>query len=306
MTSWAISPLRYPGGKGALAPFLGRLLEVQFPRCEVYVEPFAGGAGAALRLLYDEYVREIVLNDINPGVAAFWRAVFLHTHDLIDCVRSASLTVEAWREQQAIYRNPEGVDDVALGFATFYLNRTNRSGILDAWPIGGLEQGGLWKIDARFNREVLARKISELGRYRNRVTVLQEDGIRLASRMLNQRHFIYADPPYLQKGSDLYVDAVGWLDHLRLADTLSTGSGRWMVTYDHDPRVYKLYPRCRAAQFSVAHRARSYRIGTEVAIFAPQVRGIDLAGLGSNARFVQLADLGPGSQWRSAAAADQP
>lgn len=286
MSSWSISPLRYPGGKGAIAPFLGRLLLEQSPRCETYVEPFAGGAGAALRLLYDEYVRTIVLNDIDPGIAALWRAVFYQTDALVARILAAELTTDVWREQQHIYRNPSGKSDVSLGFATLYLNRTNRSGILNAWPIGGIAQTGPWKMDARFNHNRLAWRVRELGRYRNRVTILEEDGIALVERYMDDRYFIYADPPYLQKGGDLYTDRVTWDGHQRLATALRRGDGRWMVSYDQDERVAKLYPTSPIASFRIGHTARTHRQGHELAVFGNRVEVNDLSGLGTDGQFM--------------------
>ncbi len=287
MLSHEISPLRYPGGKGALAPFFGRLIESQPRRPEVFVEPFAGGAGAALRLLIDEYVDHVVLNDLDPGIAAFWRSVFGRTEDLATLIESAEITVETWQRYRCVYASRrQGGDDLELGFATFFLNRTNRSGILSARPIGGLGQDGLWKIDARFNRANLAERIRTLGRYRNRVTVAEEDGIALVSRFLDLRHFVYADPPYLLRGSDLYLNTLAWADHQRLADLLATGKGRWMVTYDRDLRVRQLYPGARLAEFSIAHTASRQHVGQEFAVFADSIIVPALDGLGRSARFV--------------------
>jgi DNA adenine methylase len=287
VTSHEISPLRYPGGKGGLAPFLGRLLEAQLRPCEVYVEPFAGGAGAALRLLYDEYVGEVVLNDLDAGIAAFWRSVFRHTEDLARMIERASVTVETWHEQRDIYvRRSSTSDDLALGFATFFLNRTNHSGILNARPIGGLGQTGPWKIDARFNRVQLGQRVRTLGHYRNRVTVSEEDGVGLVERYLDRRHFVYADPPYLVRGSDLYLDTLTWPDHQRLAGLLTASTGRWMVTYDHDSRVHGLYPNLRRAEFVIAHTAAKPHVGRELAVFADEVQIEDLSGLGRDGAFV--------------------
>jgi DNA adenine methylase len=284
VTSHEISPLRYPGGKGGLAPFLGRLLEAQPAKCEVYVEPFAGGAGAALRLLLDEFVDEVVLNDLDAGVAAFWRCVFQQTEDLAGLIEAATITVDEWHKQQEVYESRlTSHDELTLAFATFFLNRTNRSGILGARPIGGLGQTVDWKIDARFNKPALARRIRTLGNYRNRVTVSEEDGVQFVGRFLDRRSFVYADPPYLVRGSDLYLDTLTWPDHQRLAALLCGSMARWMVTYDHDPRVHSLYPRHRRVSFSIAHTAATPHVGREMAVFADTVRVDDFLGLGRNA-----------------------
>ena len=287
MTSHEISPLRYPGGKGGLAPFVGRVIEEQRSRPRTYVEPFAGGAGVAVRLLYDEYVEHIVINDLDAGVAAFWRSVFWRTEDLAQRVETAEVSVAAWRHHHAVYMNREReIDELSLGFATFFLNRTNRSGILDARPIGGLRQTGAWKIDARFNRDNLAWRIRELGRYRNRVTVLEQDGIQLSHKYLDRDSFIYADPPYLLRGSDLYFDNLTWEDHRELARILSASRARWLVTYDFDPRVAVLYPKQRRASFSIAHTAAKPHLGREIAVFGNGVALSSLLGLGRDAAFV--------------------
>jgi DNA adenine methylase len=289
VTSHEISPLRYPGGKGGLAPFLGRLLELQPTTCQIYVEPYAGGAGAALRLLLDEFVEEIVLNDLDAGIAAFWRSVFGRTEDLARLVEGAKVTVDEWHRQRDVYESrATSHDDMTLAFATFFLNRTNRSGILNARPIGGLGQTGTWKIDARFNKPGLARRIRTLGRYRNRVTIVEQDGIQVVGRYLGQRSFVYADPPYLARGSDLYLDTLTWQDHEELASLLCRSTSRWMVTYDHDPRVDSLYPHNRRVAFSIAHTAATPHVGRELAVFASSVRIDGFAGLGRDATAAPL------------------
>lgn len=281
LTSIYLSPLRYPGGKGNLAPFLGKLIASQERRCRTYVEPFAGGAGAAVRLLFDEYVDRIVLNDLDRGVAAFWRAVFYETEALAKRVLTCTVSVHSWRRQRARYNNPDGLSDLELGFATLFLNRTNRSGILDARPIGGLDQAGQWKIDARFNRRELAERIRMLGRYRNRVSVSQEDGLNMVDEYLGARAnaFVYADPPYLTKGSDLYLDTLDWSDHVELARKLQRATGQWTVTYDEDARVWTdLYPERRCVEFQIAHTAAVQHVGTEYAVFPD---AMDLRAVGS-------------------------
>jgi DNA adenine methylase len=276
-----LSPLRYPGGKARLAAFVASLLDSQEQRFSRYVEPFAGGSGVALRLLFDEYVDEIVLNDLNPGIAAFWRAVFFETADLLDLLGACDVTVDEWHRQFAAYHSPSS-SDLELGFATVFLNRTNRSGILNARPIGGLAQEGAWKIDARFDKQSLAVRIGRIARYASRVMVCEEDGVALIDRFVDDgESFVYADPPYLNQGDDLYLNTLSWEDHRRLAGLLRDADG-WFLTYDADPRVPEiLYAGLRCAEFRTSHTAAKQHVGKEYAVFASSLAVPSLAMLGS-------------------------
>lgn len=249
----AISPLRYPGGKAALAGFFGDVIEhlgIDSPR---YVEPYAGGAGAGLVLLRQDRVDRLVINDIDPAVFAFWSAVVKDADAFAARVLDTPLTVEEWREQKAIYKAADESDQLALGFAFFYLNRTNRSGILNAGPIGGVKQTGTYKIDARFNRDQLAERIAAIGALANRITVLTVDGMAVTRRYgSDPSTFLYIDPPYVDMGGSLYLNAFTHRDHADLAATLDrVPAGNWIVTYDvsdfirdryhqHDVREYEL------------------------------------------------------------------
>lgn len=274
-----VSPLRYPGGKGDLAPYIAGLIERQHPRPTGYIEPFAGGAGAALRLLRGEHVDWVLINDLDAGVAAFWRAVLERTDEFIRLVRSCRLTIAEWRRQHAVYAAGKG-DDLQLGFATFYLNRTNRSGILDARPIGGLKQDGPWKLEARFNRDDLIERIRTLAQYRGRIEVSEQDGCELLSRIDSSGSFVYVDPPYLGPGADLYLDTMRWEDHVALAGLLRERHQYWMVTYDADARVSKdLYPKQRTGWFTIGHTAADQHMGKEYVVYADAVDVQSLRGL---------------------------
>jgi DNA adenine methylase len=267
-TSRYLSPLRYPGGKDRLATFITKLIEQQRPRPLIYVEPFAGGAGVGLRLLHNELVDEIVLNDLDPGVAAFWRAVFERTDELVALIQERKPTLAEWHRQHERHAQGGG-DDVELGFATFFLNRTNRSGILSGRPIGGYGQNSRWGIAARYNVNELVGRVERLGRYRSRVTVCEADGVEVISAWSARPDvFIYADPPYLTAGTRLYMNRMTWADHIRLAAQLRR-TGQWLLTYDEDSRVTeKLYPGFRHASFKIAHRASHHHVGREYAVFA--------------------------------------
>lgn len=281
-----VSPLRYPGGKRQLTAFVAHLIGRQPKPPTRYIEPFAGGAGVALGLLIGEHVDEVLLNDLDRGVAAFWRAVFQRTDDLIGVIRSTATSIEEWHVQRDRYVTG-CADDLELGFATFFLNRTNRSGIIGARPIGGLGQSGAWSMDARYNKEDLVGRIQRIARYRSRVMVCEEDGIDVARREVqNADTFVYADPPYLERGGELYLNALGWTDHARLAAYLRGASG-WLVTYDSDPRVPgELYPGLRCAVFDISHTAARQHVGREHAVFSNSLHIESLIGLGRCASYV--------------------
>lgn len=284
-----LSPLRYPGGKARLAPYLASLLRQQRPRPTAYAEPFAGGAGAALRLLVDEHVDTIHINDLNPGISAFWRAVTTQPAQFEERVREADVTIDAWHEAVATYTAPADHDDLDLGFATFLLNRCNRSGILDARPIGGLDQTGTWKIDARYNPDALAQRIRLIGQYSARIRVTQLDARDFITRLEQADHaertFMYVDPPYLGQGEHLYMDSLTIDDHRDLAQRLRDTPLKWFLTYDADPRITdELYAGLRCKEFDIAHTAQRQHVGTEYAVYSDTsaVSGERLMRLGTS------------------------
>lgn len=269
-----LSPLRYPGGKARVAPYLASLMRAQSPRPTIYAEPFAGGAGAALRLLVDEQVRSVRINDLSPGIAAFWRCVFYDTERFARQVETAVVDLEHWERARQIFQSPPGREDLELGFATFFLNRCNRSGILTARPIGGLNQTGKWKIDARFNRVDLAERVRRLGQYRRRVKVSELDGRDFMKTLeqLGQDVFAYVDPPYIVQGEDLYLDSLSSDDHRLLAEQLRDSPTPWMLTYDVSERVTEeLYSGLRMARFDIAHTAQRQHIGSEIVVFSERL-----------------------------------
>jgi DNA adenine methylase len=264
--------LRYPGGKARLSPFFAQVIRGQTKKPEIYAEPFAGGAGAALHLLADGLVNQIFINDLNPGIAAFWRSVFYETDHLTEMIANTSVTMDNWWTCREVYLSPRGRDDLELGFATFFLNRVNRSGILGARPIGGLEQLGNWKMDARFNRNDLISRIQRLGRMRTQVVVEELEAIDFLDSLssIQDRLFLYLDPPYVGQGRELYLDSLTMQDHGRLASALSNlGSVHWVLTYDaKDIVIDQLYPQSRCLEFDISHTAQAQHIGSEYMIFS--------------------------------------
>lgn len=269
-----LSPLRYPGGKARLAPYLARVLASQSTAVDTYCEPYAGGAGAGLHLLAEGHVRKLIINDLNPGIAAFWRSIFRDTERFASKVDACAVDIENWRRQREVYLTPSEHDDLTLGFATFYLNRTNRSGILSARPIGGLEQTGNWLIDARFNKPDLVQRIRNLGALASQVDVRQERAIELIST-LNRRKLpvlLYVDPPYVVPGEELYMTDHSWAEHQRLERVLTRSPHPWILTYDADDRTRELYRDFRCLRFGISHTAQVQKVGREFMFFSRGLR----------------------------------
>jgi DNA adenine methylase len=274
-----ISPLRYPGGKAKLGPYFARLLASQSVVIPTYAEPYAGGAGAGLYLLSERHVDRLIINDLSPGIAAFWRAVLYSSEDFIQRIQSEEVSLKSWHQHREIYLNPAGASDFELGFATFFLNRCNRSGILTARPIGGLQQTGDWKIDARFNRANLCSRIRHIRQMAERITVVEGDALQFLSHIsaVKEPVLLYADPPYLVKSEDLYLNRHSWQDHEKLAKILLDNRHPWVLTYDFDERVRCLYPSNRCLRYSIAHTAQAQKVGSELMLFSRGLRVKDLA-----------------------------
>lgn len=267
----AHSPLRYPGGKAILAEFLAAVIAENGLQDGTYMEPYAGGAGAALSLLYGEHVERVVLNDADPCVYAFWHAVLHRKNDFVRRLRAVPLSIDEWRRQREIYVNQHRHSRIKVAFAAFYLNRCNRSGIMvNGGPIGGYEQDGKWKLDARFNREGLVDRIEKIHTYRDRIEVRNLDAIDfLKSSVTAQasKSLVYLDPPYYMKGRELYLNHYLPADHAVLARFITKQQAfRWLMTYDDVPQIRELYAECECSSFQIDYSAHSRKKGRELLI----------------------------------------
>ena len=265
------SPLRYPGGKSALYPVISSVIKSNKMKHCIYVEPFAGGASIAWSLLIDGVVDYAIINDADKAVYSFWRAIMESTQWFVEKIRTTPVTVDEWRKQRDILRNSKKYSK-ELGFAMFYLNRTNRSGILDAGPIGGYDQTGEYKIDCRFNREVLIKKILKISEYRNKIKVYNQDISVFLKRFLpqgdeNNEIFVYFDPPYYEKGQRLYMNYFSSKDHERLRDSVALLDCKWIMTYDDKSEIDELYKSFRKCRFSINYSLSNKKKGGELMIF---------------------------------------
>lgn len=241
------SPLRYPGGKAAIADFFASVLSVnKIGRDGIYCEPYAGGAGVALTLLLTGKVERIIINDFDECIAAFWRSILHEPQRFIDAIRSCNVSIDTWQEQRYIYDKRIGFDEFTLGFATFFLNRCNRSGILPkAGPIGGRDQKGIHTIGARFNKDVLISRINKIATVSKRIKFESRDAISFLNNLKKvnaTKSFIYLDPPYYVRGKELYYNYYNNKNHIDLSFYMRDfTSHKWLMTYDNCLEIRDMY-----------------------------------------------------------------
>ena len=267
------SPLRYPGGKAALAPFIAEIIALNGISQCVYFEPFAGGAGAALRLLRQDVVSRIHINDLDPCVYAFWQAALGEPHRFAEAVASATLNIAEWTRQREIYSRKDASKLFELGFSTFYLNRCNRSGLLfGSGPIGGYDQQGKWKLDARFNREGLADRVMKLGERAEQIHVSNMDACQFLVESLprgdrRRRVFAYLDPPYWNKGSRLYFNSYLPKHHSALARYIQRQKMlKWVMSYDDAQSIRGMYGRSSIRHLPIQYNLQQVRSAHELLI----------------------------------------
>lgn len=256
------TPLRYPGGKGRLGSWLAELMRHNHVSGGWYVEPYAGGAGAALHLLLQGYVNDIIINDIDYAVYSFWWAVINDTENFLDRLWSIPVSVESWERQKAIYSCQNAASKTDLGFAAFFLNRTNRSGIMKGGIIGGKNQKGKYKIDARFNKDTLSKRIQRIAFYGNSIHIYNLDALVLIKEivpLVPSKMLIYLDPPYFNKGAQLYRNHYTYDDHCKIAETLKRFNYPWVLTYDWDDTILGLYDGILFNEFSIFYSTNKNR-----------------------------------------------
>ena len=262
------SPLRYPGGKSCIFPFMAQYFYENNLVGIDYAEPYAGGAGLALRLLMEEYVGHIYINDYNPSIYAFWKMILKYPDDFCEWIMNVEVSVDNWYKYKQIQKDYTTADMMELAKSTFFLNRTNISGVIKGGIIGGLSQKGKYGITARFKKEELIEKIKIISRFADRIIVSNEDGILFARKMdrKQRRIFIYLDPPYYQKGADLYMNYFTDKDHIDLSNVVKKIKNPWLVSYDNQPFILDLYAQYQRVVYQLSQCA-SNRVGDEGLIF---------------------------------------
>ena len=266
------SPLRYPGGKKKLASYVERIVIENDIEGGTYIEPFAGGANIALHLLFKEKVSKIVINDIDRSIYAFWYSVLYECDALCRLIADTPINMESWHQQKSIQNHKEDTELLKLGFSTFFLNRTNRSGIIRAGVIGGKNQNGIWKMDVRFNKSELTRRIEKIARYAGRIELYNMDAMAFINRIhheIDTHTLVYFDPPYYNQGAALYANFYSHSDHAELANFIKHLECKWMLTYDFTDEVIALYHDIERYLLTLSYTAQRKTRGNEMIAFSP-------------------------------------
>ena len=267
------SPLRYPGGKARFAPFIAEVMRANGLAGGHYLEPFAGGAGVALELLFDGHAAHIHINDLDPAVFAFWSAATTDPDGILKLLRDTPITIDQWHHWRSVMlgQDPE-LSLAEIGFATLFVNRTNRSGILKGGVIGGKAQAGTYKLDARFSKDMIASRLERIALNADRISVHCEDAFLLlgrAAELLPKQSLIYLDPPYYVKGRGLYRNFYKHDDHLQIAQLLQSPDFErpWVVSYDSAPEICEMYSQNEALTYGLHYTAQARYVGDEVMFF---------------------------------------
>lgn len=270
MTNY-VSPLRYPGGKMKVVDYIKRLFEVNDLVGGTYIEPYAGGASVALSLLFDKYAGKIKINDKDRSIYAFWYSVLNYTEELCRLISDTPVTMEVWQAQHELQKRKEDADLLELGFSTFFLNRTNRSGILNGGVIGGKEQVGNYKMDARYNKKDLIERIERIARYSDLIVLTSMDAVALLKRYKRTpatKTFCYMDPPYHVKGRALYLNYYNDDDHRTIAETIKKYKGKWIISYDAVDFIKDLYGDYRQKEYYLSYSAGNRSKGKEIMVYS--------------------------------------
>lgn len=268
-----LSPLRYPGGKDKTYHYVKHL--VQENNITTYIEPFAGGAAVALRLLLNGDVRKIIINDYDRSIYALWHTILTNHEELINLIASTEITIDEWYRQKEIQLDKENADEITLAFSTLFLNRTNRAGIIKAGVIGGKAQDGKYKLDCRFNKEEIIRRINNIAERSDCIEVHNMDAQKFITTVIKRtrKSLTFFDPPYYDKGPDLYTNFYSHEDHVELANTIKCvmKNRYWILTYDIAEQIKRMYDGYKPKRYHLNYSIAKPTKGQEFIFFSNKV-----------------------------------
>ncbi len=268
------SPLRYPGGKYKLSKYISEL--VLQNNCTTYIEPFCGGGALALELLFNGTVRKIIINDFDYTIFCFWNSILYNSEEFVKKINDTNITIEEWHNQKRVRENLNDYSELEIGFSTFFLNRTNRSGIIDkAGPIGGINQNGNYSIDCRFNKKRLIEQIEKIAAYKQNIDIYNMEALDFIDEIIlkTRKSFVFFDPPYYGKGPGLYTNFYSHGDHVNLSKAIleKMKNRKWVVTYDNTNAIKAMYAKAKSFEFKLQYSLQSKKSASEVMFFSNSI-----------------------------------
>lgn len=229
--------------------------------------------GIALKLILDNKVDKIMVNDYDKSIYAFWYSVLNYTDSLIHLIETTPISIEEWKKQKRIQDKKNSSKDLlALGFSTLFLNRTNRSGIIKAGVIGGLQQNGNYKLDCRFNKERITQNIKLIASMREKIKLYNMDAEKFIRLNISKtkNSFTFFDPPYYAKGPGLYTNFYNHEDHVSLSRTIKKHlkSKNWILTYDVVPEIFQMYNEFRNEKYYLNYSVTKPSKGIEYIFYS--------------------------------------
>lgn len=218
-------------------------------------------------------MKNIVINDYDYTIFAFWDSVLNQTEELIRLIERTDVSIDEWHIQKAVRANVRNHSRVEVAFSTFFLNRTNRSGIIDkAGPIGGFSQTGNYPIDCRFNKSRLINQIQKIASLREHIKIYNLEAINFIDEVIlkTRNSFVFFDPPYYGKGPGLYTNFYSHEDHLKLANEIQERlkNRKWIVTYDNVEAIKMMYAKAANIEFELQYSLQRKCQGSEILFFS--------------------------------------
>ncbi len=271
------SPLRYPGGKTILYEKVKNIINKNISAKCTYVEPFAGGCGLALKLLFNSNVEKIIINDYDYAIYCVWDSILNNAEQYIEKINNINIDIEEWNRQRYIYENKQDYSKIDVAIATLFLNRTNISGVIKGGPIGGINQNGKYKIDCRFNKKTLTDKIMKIYSYKDKIELYNMEANEFIEKVITNRKeklFIYLDPPYFQKGPILYKNFFNKENHKELSNVIKKylDNYKWIITYDNNETIKEMYDNYRIEIFDLPYSAGNNKNGKEIMIYSNMLK----------------------------------
>jgi DNA adenine methylase len=273
----SVTPLRYPGSKTWLVEYISKFLEFNNLEPELIAEPYAGSGAVAVSLLLEGKVKKALLNENDPMIVAFWKSILYHPDELIERIESTEINLATWNKFRKYLEAdaPKKYPTMDLGFAFFFFNRTNFSGIVTGGPLGGKSQQSRYSLACRFKKDYLIEKVRKIGDLRGKIKIYHGDGIRFMRKIqkdaCDHEVIYYVDPPYFRSGRDLYRRWFTEEDHIELAEFLKSFDSPWLLSYDDSEFIKLLYTESKSQPIYADYQAWRYKRDVKELLFSNNV-----------------------------------